>query len=302
MSEPGQERISEQDILESLIADPGWLQQTALGLPNAVEMRHLLRERERASEVDENGVLIINSLDANAQSVIDTAHMLAQQHGLFPIPNRMLLAAFLKSESGYAADLFRQRKYDPEAVLNHMLATAEEESSSFALSMEACGRIVLPVIEAAKKLAAQGSAVTEPDLFKALCRKAAPDFKAWLRESPEQIDLDRLGHEDGDIEDDELEIVRQQIKEFVAQAAAPYGASVDVSREVIPWLIRRAQNEDCDVRHIGIMIEQYIKTPLMIALASLRGAKRARLILIVAPNKLRIECHRRESGGNGNNY
>lgn len=278
----GEQRISEQDVLESFVADPAWLQQSALGLPNADEMCHLLRERAEAGEVDENGVVIFHSLDASAQKIIDVAHMLAQQHGLFPIPHRTMFAAFLKSESGYAADIFQRRGNDPEELLRVMLATAED-TSLFALSVEACERIVLPMVKEAEEIAAHQGAVTEQDLFQAFCRRAAPDFKEWLRTSPERIDLDYLDNE---------AIVRQRVQEFVAQAAAPYGAVVDVSPEVAPWLFKKARSEGCDVSYIQLMIEQHVKTSLMVALMSLKGAQQARLLLAVRPDKLRIECHR----------
>jgi hypothetical protein len=295
---PGEQRISEQDVLEAMIADPAWLQQTTLGLPNAVEMRHLLRERERAREVDENGVIVFPAFDDAAQNIIATAHMLAQQHGLFPIPHRMMFAAFLKSESGYAADIFRRRGNEPEELLRVMLGTADDEdTTSFALSVEACGRVVLAVVEEAKKIAAPGSAVTEQDLFQAFCRKAAADFKAWLRESPERIDLDNLEARGGD-----EEIVQQQLQEYVQRAAAPTGATVEIAPEVAPWLLKKAKSEGCDVSQIRIIIEQHVQTALMIALANLKGEQRARLLLAVRPDKLRVECRRREGPRHGHGY
>ena len=192
-------RISEQDLLESLTANETWAKQaTEYGLPERNDVRVVLAERERVGEIDENGALTLNHLDPVAKKLIETAHELAQQRGIFPIPHRLMFAAFLSNEKGFAARTCAAAGAKPETLLSQMLAATEHGSPedhppfSFGLGLEACERIVLPVIAEAKKITPIVTAIREEDLFKAFCKEAAPEFKEWLNQPPDAFDLDSL--------------------------------------------------------------------------------------------------------------
>lgn len=191
-------RICEQDLLESLIGDDTWAELSAIGLPVADVMRRAFREREQARAVDENGALVLDELDGDARKVIEGAHELSQQRGVNPIPNRILLAAFLLEEKSYAVIRCRQMGVDTDALFRAMIASTESEEDkepsplSFGLSLEVCERIIIPVIDEARRIASNPKAITEADLFKAFCAVANPAFKEWLKESTLATDLDAL--------------------------------------------------------------------------------------------------------------
>jgi ATP-dependent Clp protease ATP-binding subunit ClpC len=197
-------RITEQVVLESLIVNKEWAKHVGdAGLPPAATMRQLLRECKERGEVDENGCILLKDLDAQAKRIIENAHVLSQQRGLFPIPNRLLFAAFLAEEKGCAATACQRAGVPPDLLLRLMIASTEEESPeehsplSFGLSVEACERIVLPVIEEVRKnIAPDPRPIAEPDLFAAFRQMAAPEFKHWLNRPPLAIDLDKLGTEE----------------------------------------------------------------------------------------------------------
>lgn len=182
----GDRRISEQDLLESLIADETWTHLSVIGLPDRDTMRRALDERERDHIVDENGSLILEELEADARRVIELAHQLSQQRGVAHIPNRLLLASFLLNEKSYAVSQLRELGVDTDVLFRAMIISTESESETeptpqlFGLSVEACERIVMPVLEEARRRASNPRAITEADLFKAFCEVANPDFKYWL--------------------------------------------------------------------------------------------------------------------------
>jgi len=190
-------RIAEQDLLESLIADSTWAMLLPLGLPPASEVHRRLQERASSGTIDENGALSLASLDPTARAVIATAHTQAQQRGICPITNRVLFAAFLTEEEGYAARVCRRAGGDPELLFGLMIiATEEHPPRSFGLSPEACERIVMPVIEEATRSAADARAITEKELFRAFCEQADSGFKEWLKQPCDEVglevDLDEL--------------------------------------------------------------------------------------------------------------
>ena len=63
---------------------------------------------------------------------------------------------------------------------------------TFSLSPESCNRIVLPVIQEARRLAGAGQMAGEKHLFRAFCAKADPGFKLVMRTPPFPVDLDQL--------------------------------------------------------------------------------------------------------------
>jgi ATP-dependent Clp protease ATP-binding subunit ClpC len=201
----GDRRISEHDVLELLTANGRWRYPLDIDLPSAAALNARLSERAASARIDENGAISLDGLERDARRIIESAHTLSQQRGMFPISHRLLFAAMLEGGKGHAARVCRCVGVDPELVFVLMIAATEasdEERSpqTFGLSTEACQRIVLPVLEAAAKLAGNHT-VTERDLFRAFCERATPEFKAWLDKPPLPVDLDQLGQVDPDREE-----------------------------------------------------------------------------------------------------
>jgi ATP-dependent Clp protease ATP-binding subunit ClpC len=198
--------ITEQDILESLVASGAWTKLETLGLPPAAQVNRLLERREEFL-LDRNGWAPLTGLDAGARKIIKTAHRLAQEQRFYPIPARLLLAALLVDRAGFAARVCRHAGVDPRRLCALMISLAEESKEAadqadfyFGLTPGACKRAVWPLLQAARGLAgAEGREVNERDLFRALCDLIAPKFKDQLKrpfESREfeviEVDLDAL--------------------------------------------------------------------------------------------------------------
>jgi len=206
---PDDRRVSEQDLLEALLGTGAWAPLQEIGLPAADEIKRSLARRGEFG-IDENGWIPISPevFDDRAQKLINDIHVLAQQRGVFPITNRLVLAALLTEESGFAARVCRQAGVDSELLCALVIATIVAETPqdpapvatlSFGLSLEACERILLPVIETARRLTPEGQLVGEKELFRAFCEKADPGFKNMLKallgdDGPETLeaDLDEL--------------------------------------------------------------------------------------------------------------
>lgn len=185
--------ISEEDILVELIGSPAWLDLAAVGLPQKTKVEAVL-SRRRADGLDENGHVSLDDCDPSARRVIQSAHTLAQQRGVFPISHRVLFAAFLADENGYAARVCRTAglPVKPEFLCQVMRALIkEEDAQTFGLSRLACEKVVMPVLSEAARLAAPLQ-ISEKHLFRAFCTTAAPAFKKLLNQHSLKVDLDRL--------------------------------------------------------------------------------------------------------------
>ena len=193
-------RITEKVILESLVADDFWSRLSALGLPSAEVVLRCLQEIIDRGDVDENGAINLAALDDSSKKIIETAHVLAQQRGIFPITNRLTLAAFIAEKEGYASRACRLAGERPSLLYAWLIAASSESvPASFGLSPEACERIVIPVIAAAKKKnTSQDDRITEGNLFRAFCEVANPAFKEFLKLPPFLVDLDKLRDFDPD--------------------------------------------------------------------------------------------------------
>jgi ATP-dependent Clp protease ATP-binding subunit ClpC len=136
-------------------------------------------------------------LDRPARYIIEMAHRLAQRLGIFPIPNRLMLAAFLVDPEGYAARLFRQQEVSADDTCRLLIeSTPGSRPRSFALSPEACARIVTPTIERAVSLSDDPRGVSERVLFMAFCQVVAPELKEALKQSSLHLDLDAFDLEE----------------------------------------------------------------------------------------------------------
>jgi ATP-dependent Clp protease ATP-binding subunit ClpC len=186
-------RINEHDALHWLIADSMWARLVPFGLPPADAMRRVLEARDRTALIDENGAIRLDELSDSAKAVIETAHVLAQQRGVFPITSRLMFAALLANKHGFAARVCKLAYIHREELFTSLVAAHKESRPmSFGLSLEACARIVTPVIEEARHKAIGKAVVTERDLFLAFCEKASPELKEVLRRPGLGLDLDQL--------------------------------------------------------------------------------------------------------------
>jgi ATP-dependent Clp protease ATP-binding subunit ClpC len=186
-------QVSEQHVLESLIAGTGWERMQEFGLPPSAAVRQALRERVEEGRVDENGTIRLAGLDEKAQRIIETAHILAQQRGIYPITHRLLLAALLADKNGFAVRVCERAGVRRDLLFALMItASKKKPPRSFGLELEACERIVLPVIEEAKRANPNGDLCTERDLFRAFCERADVGLKELLRLPAIGADLDKL--------------------------------------------------------------------------------------------------------------
>jgi len=199
--------VCERDVLEELLATTAWAGLGRFGVPSAEAVHGQLAAVLAAGEVDGNGAVVFSGLDADARRILERAHHYAQQRGIFPITNRLMLAVLLVDDDGYAARVCRKAGIDPEQLCALMIMLMEADAPeakptntdpspssrrTFSLSPEACSRIVLPVIQEAQRLAGAGQMVCEKHLFRAFCAKADPGFKLVMRTPPFPVDLDRL--------------------------------------------------------------------------------------------------------------
>lgn len=186
-------KVSEKDILKRMIMTNEWTELCYDGLPSAAEVSQIIQQCELAGEIDENGELVLDSLSPEAINIVRISHVISQKRGMFPIANRVLLAAFMLDREGYAARLCRTCGIRSEIIFAAMIAITENnEPTGFGLSMEACARIVKPVIDQAAQGQEEGDLIGEGELFKAFCEKADPDFKLLLKQPPLNMDLDKM--------------------------------------------------------------------------------------------------------------
>jgi ATP-dependent Clp protease ATP-binding subunit ClpC len=211
----GDAQVCERHVLEEALATGAWSGLAELDLPSADAMKDRLKAIAEAGEVDDNGVIDLSCLDRDARRVLQAAHSYAQQRGICPITNRLMLAALLVDDNGFAARICRSPKVDidPEQLFGMMVvfmeadrAGAEADTAgaeagqggsppprrTFGLSPEACSRIVLPVINEAKRMAGSGKLVGEKELFRAFCVQADAGFKLAMLTPPFPVDLDQM--------------------------------------------------------------------------------------------------------------
>jgi ATP-dependent Clp protease ATP-binding subunit ClpC len=156
-----------------------------------------------------------DSLDDEARRVLLIAEAMARQIGISPIPNRLLLAAFLINPEGRTAALFKRHgiparrvcaalvasvggKFD--AMIEYVNAPIKEDSQS---SIEIRQGVTAETLRRAGELAIDTRVVSEPALFRAFCKVVAPGLKQSLKASPWQIDLDALAADEGMPPDDQ---------------------------------------------------------------------------------------------------
>jgi hypothetical protein len=173
--------ITELDMVLSLIDSGAWPKFP--GLPSGEDVRRCISELGKSAVVDNNGRIHLTDLDRRARKVIEIAHLLAQQYGMFPIPNRVVLAAFLIDDRGTAAKLCNEHKLNPTRLCALLLSAAEgADPRTFTLGVKACSRVITPMLSRARKLSGAEN-VSEEILFLAF-REVAPPGLVSLLETP----------------------------------------------------------------------------------------------------------------------
>jgi hypothetical protein len=219
-------RISEQDVLEAITAAGTWPADLQVDLPPVDWVAAWLRQREAKQTVDANGRLRLGALTAGAVRVVETAHALAQQRGISPIPNRLVLVAFIEARESHAAGLCRRHAADPVRVAELLLSLTRGRSpETFVLSHASCQKVVLPMLERARSLQSlyDQAEIGEPLLFKAYCQVAHPAIKKLLLalDPPLRVDLDKLAEEplpvEGELPRDRREGQRREFDLAVRQ-------------------------------------------------------------------------------------
>lgn len=186
--------ISEADVLEVVLDERAQFASLAGGGFDAGTARRKLASILEAGEVDRNGQLRLEFLDTAARRVVHTAHALAQQRGCFPIPHRVVLAAFLHDADSHAAKLVRAVGRSRSQTYAWLLATTGHGTpKEYGLTPQACARAVLPMTLRARQGARSSSGVNVDELFRAFCGVADPEFQRLLRGPPFDLDLGTWG-------------------------------------------------------------------------------------------------------------
>ena len=184
--------ITAQDLAASLDAIGQRSDTAGPVFPVAVPVSQGRDDSQQVDVVDGHGSVDLSDLDTCAKAIVETAHSLAEERGLCPIPNRVMLAALLADSDGYGSRVFRAAGRDPGLTALLMVTLSEGKAPrSFDLDGEACKRIVWPVLTAARAAAGPGQRITEQHLFEAFCTEADPGFKSMLA-SALSVDLDHM--------------------------------------------------------------------------------------------------------------
>lgn len=192
----GDRSLSERDLLVRLFEEAPW----EAVLPADVHVGELRRRLDlliAAGEVSDNGRVSLSGLAPRARRAIEQAHALAQQRGARPISHRLMLAGFLSDPHGHVPCACPALSTEPEQVLAIVLSAQDVSNSPTAssphdlgLSFEMCERIVMPMLEEARRTASPWKPITDLQLFQAFCAVADTSFKAWIKELA--VDLDAL--------------------------------------------------------------------------------------------------------------
>src|SRR6185295_10876248 len=115
----------------------------------------------------------------------------------FPIPNRLLLAAFLGDESRHVPRVLRRLMPElrPEILRDRLIgrsAVPGPEQGSQSLEEFSRAAPIGRVMERALSGTAEGTIVDEYNLFRAFCDVAPKEFKAALQRFGWNLDLDVL--------------------------------------------------------------------------------------------------------------
>jgi len=189
--------ITEHALLEAVIDRPAWT-SAGIDLPTPAEARAALADCARSPVMDANGAVPLLDLSTAATEIVQRAHLLSQQCRAPAITHRLLMAAFIERDDGFAARVCRSAGVDIEllyAVLVTMSGEPDQGENSAAsnviLSPDVCERVVTPALTEARR-SAGGRRVSEEGLFRAFCRVADPAFAEFLKSRSSAADLEPI--------------------------------------------------------------------------------------------------------------
>lgn len=194
----GGDLISERSLLSVFLSESSSDQRLHPAFPLSDTLRKCLEEGVRAKTITDNGGILLDTLDANARQIIDTAHVFSQQRRVSPIPHRLFFASMLAKTDSFAVRICRLTGGDPERVFQAMLASADPDDAQkgekpmvFGLTADVCSRVVTPVLQEALRMAQANSLLSEMDLVRAFCTRADTSFKEALKSCTLEVDLDK---------------------------------------------------------------------------------------------------------------
>lgn len=188
--------ISERELFHAFCeqADPAFIEFLKYPVEDeAVEPLEVDLTELRQMEPDQPGIL--NQLTLRARTVVKQAHQLARQRKVTPIPNRLVLAAFISTSDRLAGRLLKDTPIALtdlyKALVNSASGTTEVSPT---LNAEICERIITPMLRRSRELAGSDGLITERILLRAFSKEIDPRFKAQLKTIG--IDLDLMGTND----------------------------------------------------------------------------------------------------------
>lgn len=188
--------IGERELFHAFceVANPAFVQFLKSPVPDeAVELVEVDLAELGRIDLEEPGLL--HGLSLRARQVVTRAHQLARLRHVTPIPNRLLLAAFLLDPDRLAHRMLASAGLSAATLCDVLIASASGTTDPGATIDEgACARIVSPTLRAARRLAGTGRVVTERILFRAFRQVTDPRLKANLKSIG--IDLDSLAEDE----------------------------------------------------------------------------------------------------------
>ena len=255
--------ISEQDIIIHLYKTDICKDLSKYGLmPSLSQMKKIISQRERVQRIDENGFMYLDMLSDSGKKIIDIAHYISQQKGVFPIPHRLVFAAFQIAENKKISNIFKQENICPEllSVLMLIITKSEKRSRRFGLSFEACEYILEKMLSDVMRIAEDPLNVNDIDLFCSFCDSAVPSFKNFLKEFQPSVDLSKLKRKlfyYQDIKCDQLSTETNKL-DLNDQASSNYcSQDQNINQKIIKRLERY-----CFAPDVIEIIEQSIQTSI----------------------------------------
>ena len=188
--------ISEADLFRAFCAkaDPAFAELLkSQAADEALEISEV--DLSELGKMDPDQPDLFINLTLRARAVVRQAHKLALDRQVHPIPNRLLLAAFLSDSNHLAHQLLTRFGIPVEKLCQLLIKSATGKAPvEQQLDANACARIVTPAIQRARTLAGTAGIVTERLLWRAFCELAEPRMKVELKAAG--IDLDQFADAD----------------------------------------------------------------------------------------------------------
>lgn len=196
----GDGRIHETDVLAAFLNETGWQVQTDAPLPDPAAFRGRLAALRGNDLFDSNGNLVLAVLTVGARQTIERAHEHAQQRGQSDVGTRLLLASFLYDSNGVVAAACRATGVETDRLRSFLVESTDGQApTTFALGCDSAERLVLPMIERARRLAesppnssveGHPAPIDESQLFQGFCQVVSADVKKLFRDLREGLGID----------------------------------------------------------------------------------------------------------------